>query len=51
MPVTIKDLETHKLTLVKILTHFSNLSERIDSQLTRLKAERKPTAAKPKPKK
>lgn len=42
MPVTIKDLETHKLTLVKILTHLSKLSERIDSQLTRLKAERKP---------
>ena len=46
MPVTIKDLESHKLTIGKILAHFGNLSKRIDAQIVKLKAEKKPTAPK-----
>ena len=46
VPVTIKDLESHKLTIGKILAHFGNMAKRIDAQIVKLKAEKKPTAPK-----
>lgn len=40
MPVTIKDLESHKLTIGKLLSHLGNMTKRIDAQLAKLAKEK-----------